>query len=361
MSLSIATRLRPFSHLPGICAVIPLSNLQCQCFPTLLKIAPINQSEKPILELSLENQGPSTEFTVSLDLEYPALLVWQKTALGFQKLRLHVDHERGLVLTAVRGSCTAFSNSGVSIQLQTKENACIVPKELFKSAKEVPFERLSLGSHTSQEIDPFTIKRDLFALLPMWMRLGSLMPCSSPLLNSGTASLVQKMQIGTGQENAGKEYEKNLHTLLRTGFSGLFVPRLFDTDYQGDHLPKPLAAEDPLILLTEGSKRLRDAFIQLHGNQLSLLPGLPSSFHAGRLLNGACGTMGVISIEWTKRCMRQMHFTAHETGTLKLNLPPQIHRFRLRLGGSDRKIFYPADQELSFCLGQNLFFDRFEH
>lgn len=363
MSLSIAVRLRPYSHRPGVCAPIPLSNLQCQCFPTLLRIFPIcQQGCEPLFEMHLAHTGPSTQFTVALDLESPALLIWQHTPLGFQKLRLHVDHENGLTLTVVRGSCSYLGADGVSMSsLKQKESALLLSKGHFQSMKEVPFERLSLGSHKAQEVLPFSEKRDLFSLLPMWMRLGALIPCTDPLLNSGTASLLSKMHVDKNVDQAGEQYEKVLHTILRTSFYGLFVPRLVDHDHQGDQLPVPLVAENPLILLTEGSKRLRSSLLQLEGNRLYILPGLSPSFHAGRFLNVSCGELGVLSMEWTKRCIRQMHFTAHQTGTIKLQLPAKIRTFRLRYGGSNKRIICSADAELSFCLGQNLFFDRFEH
>lgn len=360
MSLSIAVRLRPYSHLPGIYAPIPLSNLQCQCFPTLLQISTIDKTAGT--EVHIAHGGPTTQFTVALDLESPSLLIWQHTPKGLQKFRLYVHHEKGLMLAVVRGSVHLTRADGTTYALlQPKEEALLAPKESFQSVKEVPFERLSLGSHKAQEVLPFSEKRDLFSLLPMWMRLGALIPCTAPLLNSGTACLLSKMYVDKNAEQAGEQYEKVLHTILRTGFYDLFVPRLVDRDHQGDEFPAPLAQEDPWILLTEGSKRLRECFLHTQGNQLHILPGLSPSFHAGRFLNASCGELGLLSIEWTKRCIRQMHFTAHQTGTMTLQLPAKIRKFRLRYGGSNKRIICSADKELSFCLGQNLFFDRFEH
>lgn len=362
MSLTIAARLRPYSHRLGVCAPIPLSNLFCQCYPTLWKIALIGQKTGQGLELQFQppstNPGPSSGFTVALDLERPGLLIWQNTPSGFQKLRLHVDHE-GLLLTALRGGVSALIN-GATVTLQSKESVLLMPKERFTCALDTPFERLSLGSHTAQEIVPFSVKRDLFALLPMWMRLGALMPSKTPLY-SGTAALLQKMAFNPHESQAGKAYEENLHTLLRTGFFDLFMPRLTDNEYQGDGFPPPDPLEDPCVLLTEGSKRLRAAFLQTVGSTLHILPQLPSIFHAGRLLDAACGEMGTLSFEWTKRCIRQMRFTAKQDGSLRLKLPAEIRRFRLRYGGTSHRTCYAADTELFFCLGQNLFFDRFEH
>ena len=322
------------------------------------------------MEVHFSHQGASTQFTVSLDLESPGLAVWQQTPSGFQKLRLHVDPEKGLLLTAVRGSCVVrliderSTLSTLSTQLKPKESILLLPKELFHTMhvhtmQAVPFERLSLGSHKAQEVVPFTLKRDLFSLLPMWMRLGALMPCLAPLLHSGTAALLKNICLDQHEQRVGATYEATLHTLLRTAFSDLFVPRLTDHDHQGDPLSAPVEDEDPLILLTEGSKRLRASFLHVQGNKLHLLPGIPPSFHAGRLLNASCGEMGLLHFEWTKRCLRQMHFCAHQTGTMQLELPG-IRRFRLRLGGTSKRVVCSADQEIPFCLGQNLFFDKFE-
>lgn len=354
MTLSIALRMQLFSHRPGTCAPMPLSNLYCQWFPTRLKIFPISQNAStppsPLVELALEQSGPSKDFTVTLDLEHPSVCMHQQSPSGFQHLRLHVDAEKGLVLTALRGQVTLHFK-GLPKTLLHKETFPLLPPEAFVSTPlPAHFERLSLGSHKKQEIVPFSVKRDLFTQLPFLMRLGALMPASAPILYSGSASLL-----------ALTFTEETLDTLLRVCFFDLFVPQLTDGEHQGDLLPAPLPQEDPICLLSETSSKLRQLLFKMDGSTLHLLPHLPPSFHAGRFLNIDCGSLGVLNFSWTKRCMREMHFIAHQTGSMRLALPKEIRRFRLREGGTCKRVWHDAAAEIFFCLGQNLFFDRFEH
>lgn len=356
MTLSIALRMQPFSHRPGTCAPIPLSNLYCQWFPTRLKIFPISQNASiPLVELVLEQSGPSKDFTVTLDLEHPSVCMHQQTPSGFQHLRLHVDAEKGLVLTVMRGEVTLHINGhehhAHPKTLAHKETLTLLPKEAFVATPPPShFERLSLGSHKKQEIAPFSTKCDLFTQLPLLMRLGALMPASAPILYSGTASLLRASPT-----------EESLDTLLRVCFFDLFVPQLVDREHQGDLLPVPLPQEDPLCLLCESSLKLRQLIFKMHDSTLHLLPHLPPSFHAGRFLNIDCGSLGVLNFSWTKRCLREMHFIAQQTGSMRLVLPKEIRRFRLREDGTSKRVWHDATVEIFFCLGQNLFFDRFEH
>ena len=136
--IQIAKRLRPFSHEPGSCCQIPGTSYLVEAFPALVRIK--EYSGSVIQEFPLQIQGPLKQFTVMQDLE--------------------------------RGCVTLFSEQYHIHILPNLEVVHTKHPHLLPLSHQ---ERLSLGSHKKLDVDRMRRKNDIYALFPMWFKLGGLL------------------------------------------------------------------------------------------------------------------------------------------------------------------------------------------
>lgn len=126
MKISIAQRLRPFSHRPGASCLVPGTAWQVTAFPTLLQFYHLQTGEEREEVLSGEKN-----FTLTQDLER-----------GEVRVGRHV------------------------IQLGK------LPSSI---------ERLSLGSHKALDWEMRSRRVDLRDILPVWFRLGQMVPADGTI------------------------------------------------------------------------------------------------------------------------------------------------------------------------------------
>jgi len=198
MRISIAERLRPYSHLPGSKLLLPLAGTRVQVFPALLKI----EGEDFPLSLS----GPVKNFTVQQDLERPSIRVFGEAREGYFRYRLE------------DGNCIIERDPGKVL--------AGLPKTFSNKKTELPFlDKLSLGSHKSQDWELIRRRLDLKEILPLIMRLGQLLPIATAS-TSGTGKLLEDLKT------AEKDllYDK-LCGFFLAGFSSLLYPRLNDSEH----------------------------------------------------------------------------------------------------------------------------------
>lgn len=299
MQLRIAERLRPFSHLVGTICMIPFSHWQVQAFPTLLKFTNLKTGEEK--EESLPWQGPVDDFTLELDLEKGVVGVWGKTAKGYRR---HF------------------------IEMKTVN----LP---------MPKERLSLGMH--KKLDWELVKRrcDLKEILPIWHRLGQMAP------QEGSMTFLHPF--------TKLDVTDHFVNLFRLHFSGLFVPRLTDTDHQG---LKPVVRieKSPLSILSGGAREIRQLFFK----EWDFLPCLPPEFHAGRMVNVTTQTHDRVDFEWSKKMLRRVVITPAVSQEIVLSFQKPLKSFRLRNSLKDRGVRQKVDQSIILTQGKPVFLDRFE-
>lgn len=307
--------------------------------------------------VDLEIEGPVVDFTVQQDLERGYIKVWGHAANGFFRYCLATTDNNQVLLTAekVPGSHLTIKAAGwqmwqegiasSAVALQAKQSVvfgdtgnagqCFVPADL---------ERLSLGIDKAQDWDKAVARLDLAELLPFWFRLGRLTPFNGTVKNSGTTALLST--------------EFPFENLLRVGFDGLLCPRLTDTDHQGFDLPVPVEGEDPLALLHAGAKLIRQLFLTQDGHAISVLPALPSELHRGRFLNMAC-SFGVLDIEWSKKLIRRMRLTCHESCQATFNFQNALKDYRFRQGSKDAGRTVQNGATVSLQAGKEYLFDHF--
>ncbi|MBS0629218.1 MAG: hypothetical protein JSS30_03210 [Verrucomicrobia bacterium] len=271
MPIKIAAKLRPFSHQPGICCLIPHTTWEVKIFPTKLFFRD-HQSGRTE-EVSI---GKQKEFTVVDDLE------------------------RGRI--EILGKPRQLIAAG-SYEFLEKI-------ELPSSNK-----RLSLGCHKKQDWEQIQRRADMGEIFPFWIRLAQIIP-ETALPSIGTAELLKQ----------GK-----LDQTFHAGFVGILCPRLQDENYLGI-IPdvKIPSGVSPLGILHEGARQIERLFFYEEGEALYFLPKLPKEFHAGRFVHLTTRAGDEIDMEWSKKQLRRVVIRAKSTRTVQLHLQSHIRRFRVQ-------------------------------
>lgn len=294
MMIKISERIHPFSHKPGVKIPIPQSQYFVQVYPALLKFYLGMTLEK---EMTLDIQGPVKEFTTQLDLVKGVIHVWGHATSGFFRYHIFAG-ERGPELSYEK-----------SCRVQLPE-----------------LEKLSLGSHKSQDWSGIVKRGDLKEIFPVWYLLGQLVPETHKDFSEGTLSLLKECTV----------YE-DFHRLFLAGFEGIMSPRLEDTDYQGFLLPPVTRVSlSPLPLLSQGWRMIRNLFFREAPQELIILPSLPKEFHCGRLIGIKTRDGDQVHLEWTKKALRRLEIRSKEDKEIHLNLPKEFKSWRLKTHKNDR-------------------------
>ncbi|MBS0647782.1 MAG: hypothetical protein JSS10_00990 [Verrucomicrobia bacterium] len=321
MKIKIAERLKPFSHLPGASCVIPWSSWKVQAYPELLKFENLTNGQK--LGYRLDWKGPVLDFTVELDLEKGAIWVYGHTEEGYRRL------------------CIETTNGGIAI-----DKKVIVPT----SKLERPLERLSLGMSKSLDWQLVRRRHEMAEILPVWFRLGQMVPASSTA-KVGAAALLQECE----KTEVVKHYLK----IFLAGFEGILTPRLSDTDHQGI-IPEGEFSESPLILLTEGAQSIRSLFFREMKDEWSFLPCLSPDFHAGRYLQLQTKAGDRIDFEWSKKSLQKVIIDSKASREIFIGVPKPLTSCRLRTSLHGKGVRHSLNKPLALVPSQTFFLDRFE-
>jgi hypothetical protein len=308
MKITIAQRLKPFSHTPGAKVVIPGTHFVLEAFPALLRIGN--------LEIPLD--VPVRDFTVSQDLE--------KNCVWVSRNRI------------------SASPDGFEI-LFGKERKFFPIKIAFSLPEHM--ERLSLGSHKTQDWDLVLRRFDLLEILPVLYALGQKIPPLPPQPHTGTARL-----LDFPDETAFL----GLEILCRAAFHHILVPRLSDDQHQG-LCPDEEGTGNSFYLIQESARRIRSLFFRQEGNRLSLLPSCP--FAAGRM-TGVQTTFGPLDLEWAKGILRRAVLHASMSGEVALDLQKAIKTFRLRLNTWEKGRKRGPSETFLVEAGKTYLLDRFQ-
>jgi hypothetical protein len=310
--ISIARRLKPFSHLPGTTCIIPKTQWQVQVFPTLLRFT--NLVTFKTFEEKLKVKGPILDFTVELDLEKCIVRIFG-----------HVEKKYHQLVISEKNIFDLFP--GVPLPDETKK------------------ERLDLGVHTKLDWELVARRRDMLEIFPIWFRLGQLVP------------LVETPKVGAATllHSCDKmEVFDHFRKLFMAGFHGIMAPRLSDNDHQGI-IPEGNFTFSPLGLLSEGARLIRQLFFHESKNTFSFLPHLPPECHAGRLLHLRSSFGDEIDIEWSKKLLRRVVIRPGASREIQLDLQKALKSYRI-----NRKTRKAADNPLALEAGKILYLDNFQ-
>lgn len=301
MRIKIAGKLRPFSHQPGICCLIPFSTWEAQIFPT--KIFFRDLAKGATKEVEIPKQGPIKGFTVLQDLERGRVEVAGRAKDGYFRYFLDTYVEK---------------------------------VELHDSLK-----RLSLGYHKKQDWELIQRRAEMGEIFPYWIRLAQLIPeVPLPKVPLGTMKLLDQLDL-----------------LFQAGFQGILVPCFADENYLGlipdEKIP---AGISPLGLLHEGARRIERLFFYEEDSTWYFLPKLPKEFHSGRFIHLTSAAGDRIDIEWSKKELKKVVIFPQSNRTIHLKLQSSLHHYRLQ-----KKVKMQRDQPLELQVDKPLFLDRFTH
>ena len=343
MHIQIAQRLRPFSHTPGTRVLVPGTARCLEVFPALVREYSLKKGEAFLLrEVPLSIKGPVRQFTITQDLEKGRVVVWGHAQDGFYRFYAFKDAEGSIAYGQDKGPARLFAQTS--------------SQPTFEWA---PSERLSLGSHKKQEWPQLFRQMDLATILPIWLRLGQTLPSGPWTAKSGTAQLLQLLEKAAAS-GATESVLPLLQQLLMTGFDGLLVPRLTDSDFQGIDLPAINPSESPLALLAKGASLIRGLFFEEQEKGLSLLPLLPPPFHSGRYLGIATQDGSLLNFEWSKKRLRRVEFTPHTDQSRLLYTKGGLKSCRVRTRGDSRGERCSLSAPLPLQPGVQYFFDNFQ-
>jgi hypothetical protein len=365
MKITIAERLHPFSHLPGVFCLLPKSEWQVEVFPALLRFSSLADASKQ-MDVKLSIPGPMQGFTAEVDLERGVVLVFGMTAQGYLRYQIHRQPD-GISIAFEKlpkgGIVCACVQKSIHYEIKEKQTLLLpIPEEHL--LPRVPEERLSLGMHKAQDWDLICRRQDLKEIFPLWLRLGQMTPhISQEIPSIGTFRLLAACQEAVANKETLRICPL-FEQLFQTAFAGICVPHLTDEKHQGilpdDNIPSTLSA---LPILTLGGKLIRSLFFQEMEGGWKILPFLPSEFAAGRFVDIVTEKGEKISFEWAKHRLNKVVLHAAAERSVVLELPKQTRSLRLRTARTQKgKVVTVNDGYVGLALKANqiLFLDRFE-
>lgn len=314
MHITIAERLRPFSHVPGFLFILPGSTLRFQIFPALIRVHDLSGKEPLFLtEIEIGINGPVQDFTIQQDLEKGIILVWGHTLNGYMRYRITAAQKNFSFYITIEKEPVdhplkwALTNGFQMLPHQEEEH----PKKTFIITSQVDKissvlfykpkegERLSLGNHKKQDWDMMRQRAQMTEIFPLWLRLSQMLPICPYIAAGGTSALLERCRGVITQQ----EIESTLpafNALHCAAFEGGLSPRLHDDQHQGFALP-PIekVPHSPLQLLREGAALIRSLFVRCEEDRIHILPTLPPELHCGRFIKICC-LAGNIEMEWRK-------------------------------------------------------------
>ncbi len=325
MNISIAARLKPFSHLPGTRCLIPGTQKIVEAYPALVRI--YDFSGKILKEIPFDIEGPLKNFTVMQDLERGCVTIFSEVT------RFHI-----------------FPGGEVVF----KKNPPLLPI--------VNRERLSLGSHKKQEWEAIKKRGDFCEIFAFWYRLGSLLilPKQEHEESSGMFFFLKQIREAIA-EHRPEKIVPLFNKLFLAGFSDMLIPRASDVDHQGI-LPSSVLSStlSPLYLLTEGARLIRSLFFVQNMNELFFLPNLPPECFAGRMTHVSCLPFGTLDFEWSQKQIKKIHLHALQDAEIGLHFPKDIRSFRLRSQKEEKGLRVSCGERLEIKSGSLYLLDQFQ-
>ncbi|MCB1135239.1 MAG: hypothetical protein KDK78_03120 [Chlamydiia bacterium] len=297
MQLSIAARLRPFTHSPGMILPIPGAPYAARVWPTRVEILDLRGPvAEPIGHLAFDVIGPVDDFTAVMDLEQGGVRVWGHGREGYFRYRLGLLADRQCLGLQVERAPDGGLRCAVQGPWNAEPENCIEEKDFlllsgkgrvpFPSFSELPSRpRLSLGVHKAQDWDMLWRRFDLGEILPFVLSLGTLYSVMDEPMDEGVYSALAECRALL-ESRERLRLQQSLEGAMAVAFDGLLNPQLRDQRYQGIQLPPLRSGTHASLIgvLPHFARLIQDIFVQSGAEHLALLPGLCPDMHCGRYL-----------------------------------------------------------------------------
>jgi len=333
MNITIAHRMRPFSHKMGSVFLLPNSHFKVELFPTLLRFTDLENRIEPI-EIRLLIRGPIQSFTAELDLEAGSICVFGRALDGYIRYSLFYKASELVLLCEKNPSVLQLQYKTTLSQLKPKQTLAI-PVPFFLKESPGLQERLHLGVHKAQDWELMQRRFNLQELLPFWLALAQwVSPIAYEDRDQGMFSLIHKCQTAI-EKKEKLQVISCFKNVFLAAFEGVFVPRLFDNDYQG--ILDIRESTFPVVaLLLQSAKLLRRLFFLEEEHLFSILPCVPPELYCGRFIQLQTTKLDRVDIEWSKKRLRRMFIQASSTRPIICQLPKGISSCRLRVHRKDQ-------------------------
>lgn len=343
MRITIAERLRPFSHRPGTYCLLPGSPYRLQIFPALIRIHDLSRPQPGLVEeIDLAVEGPVNTFTLTQDLEKGVVRIEGQTQTGFMRYLCGTTSDRNRILLQMEKTppggifCNCLNKFLQPKDIMIVDHTIYLASEAsFYSPPETP--RLSFGNHKAQDWEYILRRLSMEEIFPLWARLGELTPSIVASAKEGTLHLLEECRTAIDSRRP-ETIVPAFRKMMLAGFEGILSPRLDDPLHQGIALPKLSSkfSGSPLALLSEAAQLIRSLFFKEEGSEVSILPSLPPEFHCGRFLGLQYQGVGSVDLEWSKKTIRRMVLHAKVEGEAFFHFQTSLKSFRLRQGKLDR-------------------------
>lgn len=365
--IEITTKLKPFSHQPGISIPYPALQLVFMIYPTKLKIIDWKENQKVLMTLKFKFKSPCKKFTVFKDLVNQVIEIDCLLEDNFAKIKLHYDPKnRHFVLALDR-----YKEDYLSFEVSRPNKTAVIRRQLTKKKPLVIFnelqihfpqkpEMLFLGSHKKQEIEKIFERKSLIEILPLWYLWGQFCP---PLASDEHVEGNLIFLGGLQEKIRKKEHDKilpYLENIFSSSFAPMMIPYLEDFKHWGFFLPKITSSRlSPWLVLSELYSIIRQFFIVCKEPDLYILPHLPPELFCGKLIRIKVEGL-VIYLEWTKKMIHRMIVFCNKNTQMTIHFQNAIKSYRLKTSRTDKGKIFENHIEMSFKKNKVYHFDRFE-
>ena len=305
MTITTALRFKPYCLEKKVEALIPGTLLGAEIYPSFLRIFHVLTSET-LFQKEFFEFGPLQKFTVFQDLENNRIEVTGCSRAGFVRYFIHPGK-----IWFQKGGSEQFT----------------FPCEKLPEKKKA---HLSLGCSKAQDATLILRRMNVEELVPIVYELSQSIGAIEPY----------PLDIETFMD------------FLSAGLRSLFYPAAIP--YQGIQLPAPA-----LSLLKGSELFIRELFFREHDGTWLFLPALLKEFHEGRLVSLMTQAGHQISIEWTKKSIRQVEILPVEDSHYQFKFSNDIQRFRLRAPTMSSQVLTNG-AKIKLIKGLPLTLDRFE-
>lgn len=348
--------LKAYSHQTTTLALIPNTYLSARICPGWIHIEDLISSIS--YDIQLHIQGPITQFTVEQECEKGKMKVFMHTAKGYVRYTLF-QRQTKLFLKVEKAPLSGLRITYQGIdQTYKKDKELLIEKNLKESSSPKQFARLFLGSLKAEDIALIWRRQDIKEMLPFLFALsqGLSFHAFEKEGLGGNYELVQTLEKAIyGAQKM--RLEQNFLNLINCAFESLWTPRSNDTQYQG--LTSTQSEDSPIYLLAKMKKLISALFVREYQETLDLLPQLPLSLTAGKLINYET-KWGLLSLEWSKKQLKRVQLIAKKEGKITLILPSKLKSYRLTSTAKWLKGERKHEQTLHLSKNVVYYLDRFE-
>lgn len=310
-----------------------------QAFPALIRLKDLEKDETAdFIEIPLGLHGLIHEFTVQQDLEKGCVFIWGIAQEG--RFRLRLEAAKGQILLWAEKT----PSGGISIGGRTiNANQSISWSMSGAFQTEAVRERLSLGSHRSQDWAGVWRRMDLNEILPILFHLSQW----TPIVPAGPVPPMMAL------------LDRGWIEFLRAGFGSILVPRLQDPEYQGLLASEPVfLGSSAISLINRAKEKIRQLFIEQSPTSVCLLK--TCDFTQGRFVDVQLPDIGSLDLEWAKGSIHRAIIRAEKNTKTHWHFSRSIRSFRLRNNEKDRGERKSAGDVIEMAAGNNYFLDRFQ-